>query len=80
MIAQLGIALFGVSAIWLSQAPRPQQQRWACVLGLAGQPFWFWATISAEQWGMVVLCLFYTVAWARGVRRWWFPANRGLFY
>lgn len=72
MIAQLFIALFGVTAIFLSQSPNPRTARFACLFGLAGQPAWFYATISAEQWGMVALCFFYSFAWARGVKTHWF--------
>lgn len=74
MIAQLGIALLGVTAIWLSQSADQQRRKFACLFGLAGQPFWFWSAISAEQWGIFVLCCFYTVAWARGVKTNWLPA------
>lgn len=70
-IAQAVIAVFGVSAIFLSQSPNQQTQRYACLFGLAGQPAWFYATIQAEQWGMVALCCFYTVAWGRGVWTHW---------
>lgn len=77
MIAQIGIALLGVTAIWLSQSKVSSTRRFACLFGLAGQPFWFWSAISAQQWGIVLLCCFYTVAWARGVRTNWFsqPAS-----
>lgn len=68
---QFGIALFGVTAIWLSQDRRESWRRWACIFGLCGQPFWFWAAISAEQWGIVLLCALYTWSWARGVRAHW---------
>lgn len=71
MIAQIFIALFGVTAIFLSQSPNPTAQKYACICGLAGQPAWFVATISAEQWGMVALCCFYSVAWARGFKTHW---------
>ena len=71
MIAQIFIALLGVTAIWLSQDVNPARRRFACLFGLAGQPFWFWSAISAEQWGFFVLCCFYTVAWARGVKSNW---------
>lgn len=74
MIAQFAIALFGVTAIFLSQSADAQQRRYACMFGLAGQPFWFWSAISAEQWGIVLLCAFYTVAWARGVKTNWVDA------
>jgi hypothetical protein len=71
MIEQIAIALFGVTAIFLSQSSDAGQRKYACVFGLIGQPFWFWSAINAEQWGIFVLCCFYTVAWARGVKSNW---------
>lgn len=71
MIAQIGIALFGVVAIWLSQEENPARRRFACLFGLAGQPFWFWSAISAEQWGVVVLSCLYTLAWLKGFKANW---------
>ena len=71
LIPQIAIALLGVTAIWLSQSKSQQVRRYACLFGLAGQPFWFWSAINAQQWGIVLLCCFYTVAWARGVKTNW---------
>ena len=71
MIAQLGIATLGVAAVWLSQDPRPAVRRYACLFGLAGQPFWFYATWSSEQWGMFALCFLYSWAWFTGLRQHW---------
>ena len=71
MTAQIGIALFGVAAIWLSQASSAEQRRYACLFGLAGQPFWFWSAYSAQQWGIFLLCVLYTLSWIRGVRTHW---------
>lgn len=68
---QILIALLGGAAAWLSQDRRPQLARWACVVGLLGQPFWWFATWKAAQWGMFVLSLFYTGAWLRGVWQFW---------
>ena len=67
MIDQIGIALTGVTAIFLTQSKRESRRRDACLFGLAGQPFWFWAAISAEQWGITALCVLYASAWAKGV-------------
>ena len=72
MIEQLAIAGLGVSAIWLSQCAQAAARRWAPVLGLAGQPFWFYAAFQAQQWGILVLCGFYTLAWAKGIHTHWF--------
>lgn len=70
-LEQIGIAIFGVLAIRLSQDHRRHVQRWACVAGLLAQPFWFYATYRAQQWGIFGLCFFYTWAWTRGVRTYW---------
>lgn len=69
--AQVGIAVCGVSAIWLAHDPRPAWRRWSPVLGLAGQPFWLAETVSAQQWGIAALCLVYTASWWRGFRLLW---------
>lgn len=76
MNEQWGIALFGVSAIALTQDPNPARQRFACLFGLAGQPFWFYAAWQSEQWGIGLLTLLYTLAWSRGVWRQWLRPNR----
>ena len=71
MIAQIGIALFGVIAVWLSQSAKESQRRYACLFGLASQPFWFWSAYSAEQWGIFALCVLYAASWLRGFRQHW---------
>lgn len=76
MLAQICIALFGVTAIWLSQDAREQVRRWAPILGLAGQPFWFYSAYTAQQWGIFALCFLYTWAWGKGLRAYWFRRNR----
>ena len=68
---QIGIALSGVIAVWLTQDKRESWRRWACIFGMLGQPFWFYATWKAEQWGIFALCTLYTYAWARGVWTHW---------
>lgn len=48
-IDQLGIMFTGATAIFLSQDKRASWRRWSSVLGLIGQPFWFYAAWSAEH-------------------------------
>lgn len=71
MIEQIGIAIFGVTAVFLSQDARESRRRWACVFGLAGQPCWAYATWQADQWGIFALTVVYTYSWARGFRTYW---------
>lgn len=70
MIAQIGIALFGVTAIYLVGLKGPIR-KWGFVCGLCSQPFWFWTTYTHEQWGIFALSLFYTYSWANGLRNHW---------
>lgn len=71
MIEQFAIACTGAVAVWLSQDASPERRRFACLFGMAGQPFWFYATLSAEQYGMFALTLFYTWSWFKGLRLHW---------
>lgn len=71
VFVQLAIALTGMVAIWITQQPNQSWHKYAPILGLASQPFWFYATYAAEQWGMFVLCFGYTYAWYIGFRRHW---------
>lgn len=66
MTAQIFIALFGVTAVALSQSTYASRRRWASVFGLLGQPFWFYAAFQAQQWGIFAICLLYTLSWGKG--------------
>lgn len=70
-LEQIGIAVFGVAAIRLSQDGRERVRRWACICGLCAQPFWFWTTAAHGQWGIFALSFLYTWAWLKGVRTYW---------
>jgi hypothetical protein len=67
MMSQLMIALLGGSAIWLISR-REAWSRWGYVLGLASQPFWFYSSIRAKQWGILALACWYTYAWGQGIK------------
>lgn len=68
---QIAIGMTGVIAIFLSQQKNEQLKRYACVLGLIGQPFWFYATYQAEQWGIFAMCFLYTWMWGLGFYNNW---------
>jgi hypothetical protein len=67
MIDQIGIACTGVTAIFLTQSKQEKLRRFACLFGLAGQPFWMYSTYKTAQWGILALTALYTIAWAKGV-------------
>lgn len=68
---QIIIATLGLTAIALSQSSNHALHRWASIAGLVGQPAWFYMAIANNQPGVFILCLFYTMAWARGVFNYW---------
>ena len=68
---QIFIAFTGLTAVWLSQDERENWRKWACIFGLCGQPFWFYAAWKAEQWGILLLCFFYAWSWYRGLKTHW---------
>jgi hypothetical protein len=68
---QIGIVLFGMTAVWLVNDHRPEVARWGPVLGLISQPFWYWTSLAHHQWGIAVCSLVYTWSWYRGVRNKW---------
>ena len=70
-MTQIFIMLFGVTAIWLSQSNDVKYRKYACVFGLLGQPFWFYAAYHAEQWGIFAVCVLYTLSWAKGFYNHW---------
>ena len=76
VLDQLGILLTGVIAVWLTQHKRESWRRWACIFGLLGQPFWFYAAWKAEQWGILAISTLYTYAWARGIWTYWLTSER----
>ena len=68
---QIFIALTGFTAIYLTQQTNESLKRYACILGILGQPFWFYSSYTAEQWGIFALCFAYTWAWCIGVYNNW---------
>lgn len=67
---QVMLGILGVTAVRLSQDHRESVQKWACVFGLCGQPFWLYATFSRELWVMFLICILYTHSWWKGFKRW----------
>ncbi|CAB3783170.1 hypothetical protein LMG28688_01593 [Paraburkholderia caffeinitolerans] len=71
MIDQIVIGALGAAAAYLSQDRLDGRRRYACLCGLAAQPFWFYASWTAGQWGIFALSIVYTLAWARGLVTHW---------
>ena len=74
-IPQIGIVFFGASAIWLV-GRKDKWQKWGYIVGLFGQPFWYWTAISLGQWGLFIITSLYTLSWLRGVYNYWIKPHR----
>ena len=71
MIEQAAIAVLGASTVWCSQDHRSERRKLACLFGLVAQPFWFYASITSQQWGIVALTVLYSLGWCRGFYTFW---------
>lgn len=71
MIEQAIILTFSVFAIYLANDPRPNWRRFACIVGLLGQPAWFYASWKGQQYGVFIASFFFTFAWLRGFYNFW---------
>jgi len=75
-MSQIGIVIFGATAIFLVGCKKWEYQRWGYVCGLCAQPFWYWTTYEAAQWGIFGMSIFYTYSWFRGFRNHFFKEQK----
>lgn len=71
-IAQIGLTIFGCAAIWFV-GRKESWRRWGFIFGMLSQPFWFYTAWKHEQWGIFILCLWYTYSWGQGIWNFWVP-------
>jgi len=71
-ISQIGIAIFGVTAIILIS----KKNKWGFVFGLLSQPFFFVTSLVNEQWGLFFLSIIYTFSWMFGIYEWFFKNKK----
>ena len=67
---QIGITLFSCAAIGLLAQKKPWA-RWGYIVGILGQPFWFYATWVNAQWGIVLVTCWFTFSYGQGIWNFW---------
>ena len=72
LVAQIGITIFGVSAIILVA----RKNKWGFVLGFLSCPFWFITAYVNKQWGVFFLDIVYTITWIYGIYIWFYKKNK----
>jgi len=70
LIVQAGIFIFGVSAVFIV-GRKEHWKRWGYILGLCGQPFWFYMAVTEDKGGIFALCVLYTYSWGQGIWNHW---------
>jgi hypothetical protein len=75
IFAQVAIFVLGPTAIVLSNMHNAAVRRWAPVVGLSSQPFWFWTTAAHHQWPVFLTSIIYTAAWLRGLYNQWYSQS-----
>jgi hypothetical protein len=76
MFDQVMILLLGPLAIWMTQDKRDRIRKWACIIGLASQPFWFHSAWEAGMWGIFLAHFAYLYSWLRGYKLNWYDKER----
>lgn len=71
LVTQVVIAGLGVPAIFMSQSKNHTARKYASLVALTAQPFWFTMAWLTGAWGVFIMSFFYTAAWARGVWNFW---------
>lgn len=80
MVIQFLIILTGGLAILFTQQNKYYiLKKYAPILGLIGQPFWFYTSYTNEQWGIFILSFFYSYAWYIGIKNYWLRKENELF-
>lgn len=64
---QLLIAAFGLTSIYFAMGNNLTRRKYAPIIGLCGQPFWFMAVIPTNQYGMIILCAAYTAVYTHAI-------------
>ncbi len=70
ILSQICVMIFGASAIWLV-GRKEDWRRWGYIFGLCGQPFWIYSFITNQQYGMLIMTIFYTYSWSMGIYNYW---------
>jgi len=68
---QLALAFFGLSAMFMATGGNPDLYRWAPLVGLCAQPFWFVFAVRSKAWGLIVLSIAYSAVYVRGALIQW---------
>ena len=66
-IVQFAILVFSAGAISCLTSANKKIRLWGSIFGLLGQPLWFYTSYMAGQWAVLILAIWYTRAYIKGI-------------
>lgn len=75
IVVQVVLFLTGAVAVYLTQQHDEELKRYSSLFGMAGQPFWYYTTLSTGQYGVFLLTIIYTYCWSLGIYNNWIKKN-----
>ncbi|WP_239467048.1 hypothetical protein [Rhodoferax koreensis] len=67
MIAQFCIGLFGLTALAMTMFGNERARRWSPIVGMCGQPFWIYFSVTSSAWGVLVLSAAYALVYGSAI-------------
>lgn len=65
------ISVLSLTSIALAYYSKQDMRRYACLFGLAAQPFWIAHVVMSEAWGILPLTPAYTILYLAAIRTHW---------
>ena len=69
-LIQTGLMVFSCGAIWLLAQKKPWAN-WGYIVGIVGQPLWFYTTWVHAQWGIFIATCVFTYSYGQGIWNFW---------
>lgn len=76
MIEQFFIAATELIAMYLMQSNKYTDRKYSSIFGLLGQPFWFYASYTHQQWGSLFIGFFFTALWIKNFKSYWINVQK----
>ena len=74
-ISQLIMTPSGIISIYLTQSESYTLRKWASMVAMVGQPFWYILAWVTEAWGLFFMNFFFTFSWLKGIWIYWIKPN-----
>jgi hypothetical protein len=70
-LAQLGMSIFGLTALVMAYSGQTRLMKWSPLVGLTGQPFWALFAWIVSSWALALLVPAFTAVYLYGIWKQW---------